>query len=98
MRNTVFSPNSWYGNFVERHSFCIFRVICLKLCGNYAFPQNLQTRKLGEIMIFSSMISPKWAKFIQCSSAMTNKPKGKHEGQKQTFYLAEILKLMVLTR
>ena len=23
-----------------------------KLCGNYAFPQNFHTRKLGEILVF----------------------------------------------
>ena len=41
---------SWYGNFVERHSF---RIVSNhpKLCGNCAFPQNFHTRKLGEITV-----------------------------------------------
>ena len=36
---------SWYGNFVERHSFP-------KLFGSCAFPQNFHTEKLGEITVF----------------------------------------------
>ena len=46
------SPNSWCGNFVETHTFHRIRMICSKLCGNCAFPRNLQTRKLGEITVF----------------------------------------------
>ena len=29
-----------------------FRAICPKLCGNCAFPQNFNPRKLGEILVF----------------------------------------------
>ena len=34
-----------------------FQVIRTKLCGNCAFPQNFQTRKLGEINVFCAMLS-----------------------------------------
>ena len=37
-KNTVISPN--------------FLVCRPKLCGNYAFPQNFQTKELGEITVF----------------------------------------------
>ena len=33
-----------------------FRVIRLKLCGNCAFPENLHTRKSGEIMLFFAVL------------------------------------------
>ena len=33
-----------------------FRAICWKLCRNCAFPQNLHTRKLGEISVFYSLL------------------------------------------
>ena len=39
---------SWCGNFVEKQSFAIR----LKLCGNFAFPQNFYTIKLGKIQVF----------------------------------------------
>ena len=32
-----------------------FRAIRSKLCGNCAFPQNLHTKKLGEITVFYAM-------------------------------------------
>ena len=48
-RNTVISSNFllWKGTVSVE-----FWENCPKLCGNFAFPQNLHTRKLGEIMNF----------------------------------------------
>ena len=45
----IFHLISWCGNFVKRHSFW---ANCPKLSRNYAFPQNFQIRKLGEITVF----------------------------------------------
>ena len=58
--NTVINLISWCENFVERHSFHIvsgysFHILFAirpKLCGNCAFPQNFNTRKLGEFTVF----------------------------------------------
>ena len=33
-----------------------FRANRLKLCGNCAFPQNVHTRKLGEITVFFAVL------------------------------------------
>ena len=41
---------SWSGNFVETYSF--HRVLDEKLCGNWVFPQNFHTKKLGETVTF----------------------------------------------
>ena len=44
-----------YRNFTQFPGVEVLRkgtAICLKLCGNCAFPQNLHTRKLGEIGVF----------------------------------------------
>ena len=44
-------------NFVERRSF---RRVSGELCGNYAFLQNFQTRKLGEIKVFYVVVHKKF--------------------------------------
>ena len=44
-------------NFVERRSF---RRVSGELCGNYAFLQNFQTRKLGEINVFYVVVHKKF--------------------------------------
>ena len=36
-----------------------FWAICLKLCGNCAFPQSIHTRKLGETTLFFAVIVKK---------------------------------------
>ena len=43
--------NSWNCTFSAD-----FRTNCTKLCGNCFFPQNLHTRKLGEITIFFEVL------------------------------------------
>ena len=54
MENTVASLNFLVWKFYEKTQFVslLFRAIRLKLCGNYAFPRNFHTRKLGEILVF----------------------------------------------
>ena len=42
-----FHLTSWYGNFVEKHVFCI-----VPSDEETAFPRNFHTRKLGEITLF----------------------------------------------
>ena len=44
---------SWSGNFVEMHSF---RRVSDESPETYAFQQNFQTRKLGEVMVFFAVI------------------------------------------
>ena len=46
IKNTVISPNFLV------YKFCGKEAIRPKLCGNCSFPQNLHTRKLGEITVF----------------------------------------------
>ena len=58
-QKTEISPISWCGNFVET-----FFAICPKLCGNSAFAQNLQTRKLGEITVFYAVKRPRFKELI----------------------------------
>ena len=42
-----FCQISWCGNFWKRIVLAEFWASKPKLCGNYAFPQNLNTKKLG---------------------------------------------------
>ena len=35
-----------------------FRAICQKPCGNCVFPQNVHTRKLGEVTVLQAVVSP----------------------------------------
>ena len=48
--NTVISPNFLVRKFCGKEQF--LHANRPKLCGNCAFPQNIQTRILGEIKVF----------------------------------------------
>ena len=62
--NTVISPNFLVCKFCGNTVSADLRKIQRKLCGNFAFPQNLHTRKLGEISALSDSQKFVWLVFF----------------------------------
>ena len=55
-QNNEILPNVLVWKFCGKAQVCAeFRANCSKLCENYAFPQNFNSRKLDEILIFYAM-------------------------------------------
>ena len=53
-KNSVISPDFLVWKFCRKVKF---RVVRPKLCGNFAFPQNLHTGKSGEITVFFAVLA-----------------------------------------
>ena len=58
VKNIVISRDFLVWKFCGKAQFSQFWASRLKLCGNCAFPQNFQTRKSGEIMVFFAVYFP----------------------------------------
>ena len=63
--NTVISPIADVEILWKATVSAKFRANHSKLCGNYVFPQNFHTRKLGEITVFFAVLYVKVIDFIR---------------------------------
>ena len=82
VKNIVISRDFLVWKFCGKAQFSQFWASRLKLCGNCAFPQNFQTRKSGEIMVFFAVYFPHsdwiWRDTriqSECGKTRTRKPK-----------------------